>query len=234
MSYRQSLRVQIPTIAKRIARPPLTHVNQLRAHHRLASVLRQPPPLGGYKIEVGAGPHRMDGWLATDVTWNCPFWLDATAPWPFPAASVRYVFGDNVIEHLSLKANRELFRHARAVMASGATIRLCTPDIGRLVDLYKSDDVDTREVLKWHEKEGHVAVYRVDLLRVAFTEHGHHAGYLWDIDSLSSELGAAGFVNARRCSTGESRDPILRGLEMRVAPVEAAIQLIVEADVPMS
>ncbi len=219
---------------KEALRPGLTRANKVRAQRRLAELLRVPAPSGGYRVEIGAGPHRIDGWVATDVTWNCPYWLDATSPWPFPRGSVRYVYGDNVIEHITLSQNRDLFREARAVMAPGATIRLCTPDIGRLVSLYNADDGETQEVLQFHRNEGHVAAHRVDLLRVAFTEHGHHVGYLWDFESLASELAAAGFANARRCDTGESGDPSLRGLEVRDSRVEAGIQLNVEADVPVS
>lgn len=210
-SYRPSRRVQFWTRAKRVARPPLTRVNKLRAQRRLAEVLRQPRPPGGYKVEIGAGPHRATGWLATDVTWNCPYWLDATAPWPFPAGSVQYVYGDNVIEHISLRENRELFRQARAIMAPGGTIRFCTPDIGKLVGLYQSDDADTRETLIWQQSQGHAAEHPVDLLRIAFTEHGHHVGYLWDFDSLSTELVTAGFINPRRCGAGESSTRSCKG-----------------------
>ena len=227
------LQRQFWTRAKRIARPPLTSINKRRAQSRLAELLRGPEPPNGYKVEIGAGPHRKEGWLATDVTWNCPFWLDATEPWPFPAGSVRYVYADNVIEHISLRENRELFRHARAVMGPGGTIRLCTPDIGRLVSLYCAANADTRETLAWSQSQGHVAVHAVDLLRIAFTEHGHHLGYMWDIESLSAELLTAGFVNPRRCDAGESSDPVLRGLEARDSHVEAAIQLTVEADVAL-
>lgn len=220
--------------AKQILRPPLTRLNRVRARRRLLELLRQPVPPGGYKIEIGAGPNRAEDWLATDVSWNCRYWLDGTERWPFPAGSVRYVYGDNVIEHLTLADNRLLFRNARAVMAPGGTVRLCTPDIGRLVDLYLADDGHTKEVLDWHGREGHVAAHRVDLLRVAFTEYGHHLGYLWDIDSLSAELVRAGFVDPRRCEAGESRDPALRGLERRISSVEAETQLNIEADVPAS
>jgi hypothetical protein len=43
------------------------------------------------------------------------------------------------------------------------------------------------------------------------------------------ELAAAGFDEIRRCEAGQSDDPLLRGLERRDEPTEAATELIVEA-----
>ncbi len=145
------------------------------------------------------------------MTWNCAHWLDITGPWPFPAGSVRYVYGDNVIEHISLRENRELVRHARAVMAPGGTIRPCTPDTGRLVGLYQSADADTRDALEWHQSQGHLAFarrrpapYRI---RNAWAPPRLPVGHR----GLSAELDAAGFINPRRCDAGASSDPVLRG-----------------------
>jgi hypothetical protein len=42
----------------------------------------------------------------------------------------------------------------------------------------------------------------------------------------------ASSIEIARCAVGESGDPLLRGLEQRTAPVEAATTLVVEGRKP--
>jgi hypothetical protein len=67
------------------------------------------------------------------------------------------------------------------------------------------------------------------MLRVTYAYHGHHLGYIFDWNALSSELAAAGFIDIRRFETGQSDDPAFHSLETRAEPTEEATELIVEA-----
>jgi hypothetical protein len=80
----------------------------------------------------------------------------------------------------------------------------------------------------WHRRHDRLAEYPGDLLRIAFTGWGHHAGYIYDLPALTAELERAGFAEVRPCSPSRSTDPVLRGLENRTDE-EADIQLVVEA-----
>jgi hypothetical protein len=72
----------------------------------------------------------------------------------------------------------------------------------------------------------------VDLLRVTFSECGHHVGFCYDWHALSGELHRAGFVDVERFAPAESDDPLLKNLELRTGPTEAATSLIVEGRKP--
>lgn len=177
------------------------------------------------------GGHRFHrtGWISTDIGWRTPHYMDATAEWPFPSSSATLVYSDNVIEHISLEGNRRLLREAYRVLHPSGRIRLATPDVRRLAELYLAGSGET----DWHVEElrrkGYPADHHVDVLRVVFQEAGHHVGYLWDFDALSTELRRAGFTGIERFESGLSGTPELAGLERRDERPSSPIMLVVEA-----
>lgn len=220
------------TSARFRSRPIVGRLNRFLASARLRRRLaKETRPL---RVEVGAGNrHHLDGWICTDVEWNCKYYLDITKPWPIEPGAVQYVYGDNVIEHLTLTRGRTMLQYARAAMAAGGTIRLATPDLGRIATLYlQGPQKEVERLMSWHRRYDRLAEHPGDLLRIAFTYWGHHAGYLYDLPTLKAELERAGFANVRTCSTSRSTDPVLRGLESRTDE-ETDIQLVVEATASM-
>jgi len=181
------------------------------------------------RLHVGAATSRLPGWINTDAYWRASLYLDATRPWPVVPGSVSYVYGDNVIEHLTLPEGRRMLECAFRSLCRGGRIRLATPDVERMARIYLGEPAAADQLLAWHRSAGREAAHPVDLLRIYFTHWGHEAGYLYDFASLSQELRRAGFANVTRCGTGESADPVLRNLEART-DAEASIQLIVEAE----
>jgi predicted SAM-dependent methyltransferase len=204
---------------------------------RKAAPPRRPPPLadavatatGPLRIHVGAGPKRLPGWINTDIDRKADFYLDVLQPWPVPRGTVSHIFADNVVEHLTLEANRAFLANAIASMAPGGTIRLTTPDVEATARLYLTDP---DPLMERHRRHGYDVTYPVDLLRILFATSGHHLGYPFDEASLRAELIGAGFVEIRRCRAAESNDPEMRGLETRTEPIEDASMLTLEADAP--
>jgi predicted SAM-dependent methyltransferase len=184
------------------------------------------------RIELGAWTTRRPGWVPTDVHWRCRNYLDATSTWPIAANSVAYIFSDNVIEHLDMTANRTLFREALRVLRPGGRIRIVTPDVGVLVKTYLSGPEAADPLLDELRVEGYRVFHQVDVLRFAFQDDGHHIGYLWDTASLTAELQGAGFVSVVSCPIGDSGDPDLQGLELRVDTPVARMMLVIEAVKP--
>ena len=152
--------------------------------------------------------------------------MDATATWPFPDASTSHIYSDNVIEHLRMAPVRTLLNQAHRVLRPGGTIRLVTPDVRTVVNLYLADDDETARHMAQASEGGYDVHHQVDLLRILFQEAGHHLGYLWDEPSLSAELEAAGFTEIARHEVGQSDDPILCGLEKRDSPIQLALEAV--------
>jgi predicted SAM-dependent methyltransferase len=214
--------------AKAIAGSALGTANRPLAARRLRRlVASQPPP---YKLLLGSAAAVRPGWINTDIGWRTTLYLDATRPWPMPPGSVSHVYGDNVIEHFTLDAARVALRHARTALAPGGVVRLTTPDVEGTARLYLERSDLGRRHLDRHREHGYAVAYPVDLLRVTFATGGHHLGQMWDEESLSAELLAAGFDDVRRCEMNESDDPELRDLEHREdTPNVRATTLVLEA-----
>lgn len=211
--------------ARSFARSAVQSVNRPFAKARLMRELaRTPRP---FRIEIG-GHMRRDGWIVTNVNAFCRLYLDATKPWPVDAGSVEYVFNDNVIEHLPLESGRAMLAQARRSLRSGGVIRIVTPDLRAHVSMYLDGEVSLRTDVSAHYREiGQVVEHPVDLVRIPVAAFGHHAGYLYDFETLASELTRAGFSNPTRCELGRSEHTALTGLDLRSH--EGGAQLAVEA-----
>jgi predicted SAM-dependent methyltransferase len=180
-------------------------------------------------VELGAGSGVRDGWICTDISWRAPLTLDATRPWPFPPGSVSHVYGDNVIEHVTLDGARDLLRHATRAMRPGGRIRLVTPDAERCAEAYLARGDLARALLEAHQNAGTRTAHMVDVLRGVFVEYEHDRGYAWDYEALHAELSDAGFTAIERVELEQSADPVLQGLEWRVLPIDRLTMLAVEA-----
>jgi predicted SAM-dependent methyltransferase len=184
-------------------------------------------------VNIGASEIKLDGWLNTDVSWRSSLYLDLTKPWPVPEMSVARIYADNVIEHFPLLVGRRVLQYAFNALSPGGKIRLATPDVERTALAYLNDPDLTARHLDRHRRSGYAVHHPVDLLRVTFTESGHHAGFCYDWQALSDELQRAGFVEVERFAPGESDDPVLKNLESRTEPTEAATSLIAEGRKPV-
>ena len=205
----------------------ITAANRPMAVRRLRRLLASSE--APFRIELGTATFPHHGFIPTDRSWRARYWLDATKPWPVPPLSVSHVFGDNVIEHLSLPAARALLRHAHRAMAPGARMRLVTPDVEAFVRMYSERGSLLRQFRDQSRQEGLFAEHDVRLLSSVFVDHGHSSGYLWDFDALTTEVARAGFTGIERCAVGVSDDPVLSGLDRRAGPVDDLLYLAVEA-----
>ena len=180
-------------------------------------------------LEIGANETSRTGWIATDISWRCQNYLDVARTWPIKSDSINNIFADNVIEHLGIEANRKLFIEAFRVVKTGGTIRLITPNIGELVNQYRSGLAANVDLVKQLREDGYLISHDIDLLRFAFQDDGHHEGYLWDFRSLASELERVGFSDVVQFALGVSHSPELQDTDSRVGLPIADVMLAVEA-----
>lgn len=165
------------------------------------------------RLHLGAGPVRLAGWLNSDLI-SGEVYLELGRRMPFPDATFAYAFGEHVIEHLFEDRAQTSLRELRRVLRPGGVLRLTTPDLRKIIAIYEDRNPVVRreayarflddETGKRHDQPCQILN---DYLRL----WGHR--YVYDEQDLRARLEGAGFEDVERIEPGESRHPLLRGLE---------------------
>ncbi len=169
------------------------------------------------KLQLGAGPTSLPGWLCTDLTPSSDdvVYLDVRKPFPFDDALFDYVFSEHLIEHLSWSDGGRMLLECRRVLKPGGIIRTATPDLAVLLSLGEPAGAPlSRKYVRWITDTfmAGVDVYKPQfVINNAFRDWGHQ--FLYDGDILELALRRAGFENVTRCRYGESTHEHLRGIE---------------------
>jgi predicted SAM-dependent methyltransferase len=165
------------------------------------------------RLQVGAGPLGLPGWLNSDLI-SGDIYLDLLRPLPLPDSTFSYVFGEHVIEHIPEAAAAALLRELHRVLRPGGVLRLTTPDLRKLIAIYEDENpvVDRATYTDWLSgltgKSRHRAAQAFnDSLRL----WGHQ--HIYDEEDLAARFYEAGFAEVRRAEPGESEHEALRGLE---------------------
>jgi hypothetical protein len=177
-------------------------------------------------LEIG-GVSPRDGWIVTNVNAVTKNFMDATVTWPLEDASCRYVFSDNVIEHITLGMARAMFAESYRCLQPGGVIRVVTPDIRKHIEMYLAGTGTEGHVAEHYRGMGLTVEHPIDMVRIPIGSFGHHTGYVYDFQTMEAELKRAGFHSIVECNLGESGYPELAALDIRTN--EGGAQLAVEA-----
>ncbi len=208
-----------------VARPLVVAANKPIATRRARTALSE--AARPVRLEIGGNEERT-GWVVTNVGPFARNYLDATAAWPLEDASVELVFADNVVEHIPLEGVRAMIREAYRCLQPGGTIRLCTPDMGKHVELYlKGRQSLEGPEAQFYKSIGLTVEHPVDLVRIPVASFEHWMGYMFDYETLKQELEAVGFHSVVECELGKSGVDGLSGLDDRAG--EEGTQMSVEA-----
>jgi len=168
------------------------------------------------KLQIGCGGISLKGWLNTDL---CPaeeqLFVDAREKLPFEDCTFDYIFSEHLLEHLEHREGVCFLRECFRIIKTGGTIRIATPDLRFLVDLYNSDKNEIQEqYISWAVKSflPDVSVCQdTYVINNFFHNWGHK--FIYDFKILEDTMNKAGFINIKCCKVGESENPELRGIE---------------------
>jgi predicted SAM-dependent methyltransferase len=169
------------------------------------------------KLQIGAGPTALEGWLSTDINprSDATAYLDATKPFPFEDGTFDYIYSEHMIEHIPWRDGLFMLRECRRVLKPGGVLRVATPDLKVLLDLYSGPRKPVEEkYIHWITDTflDDVKVYKPSfVINNAFHNWGHQ--FLYDAELMAMALREAGFVDIRQWPTGESDESELRGIE---------------------
>jgi predicted SAM-dependent methyltransferase len=133
---------------------------------------------------------------------------DVASGLPIASGSCAGVYSSHVLEHLPLEDAKTALRETYRCLAPGGVFRLVLPDL----ELFAREYLERRSQEPAHDfmrclQMGYETRPRGfgAFLRSWLGNQKHL--WMWDFDSLSGEMRAAGYVDIRRATMGDSCDP---------------------------
>ena len=166
-----------------------------------------------YKLHFACGTVRLPNWInidrdpvseIIDVSW------DVREPLPIPDGSVRLIYHEHFLEHLTVSEGLGFLRESRRLLEPGGVLRVAMPDLAECVRQYYEND--WRQ--PWMKKYGYEWIQtRAENINISFRDWEHK--WLYDREELHRRLHEAGFETLRDCTLLESPVPELCNLETR-------------------
>lgn len=190
-------------------------------------IFRAPAEINAYlathnprKLNVGTGWTPKEGWLNTDIDLalspgSSTTYLDGTKPFPIPSASFDYIFNEHMIEHISYGDAVGFLRECHRILKPGGKIRIATPDLRFLIELYNNEKTPVQE--RYIKNVAATSLAKLPFVTDAHVINHFYYGwghiFIFDAPTLIRLLGSLGFHDPVQFSVGESDDPELIGAE---------------------
>jgi predicted SAM-dependent methyltransferase len=120
-----------------------------------------------------------------------------------------------MIEHVPYEAGLAMLRECFRVLKPGGVIRLSTPDLAFLVNLYRGPEDENNAQYIRHSTDTYIRAapgYLPGFVINNFVRDWGHQ-FIYDQKTLRLSFAMAGFKDVRHCSVGESANEELNDLE---------------------
>lgn len=133
---------------------------------------------------------------------------------PIQPNSCDAIYASHVLEHLALDDLRKALRNTLNLLAEGGIFRLVVPDLRALAEKYLSSHSEQASHEFMQESGLGLLTRPRGINGLVKTWMGNSAHlWMWDYQSMSSELTKSGFVNIRRCQYGDAIDSLYKDVE---------------------
>ena len=168
------------------------------------------------KLQLGCWKNIKKGWLNTDKSISgClggAIYMDVRKRFLLPDESVDFVYSEHLIEHLTFPEVNNMLNECYRVMKRGGIIRIATPNLNFLVDLYLHPEKDiNKRYVELAAKKGHLPQKPVYVINRFHTAWGHQIVY--DYETLVELLKSCGFSDICRCGMSKSSSSELCDIE---------------------
>ena len=166
------------------------------------------------KINLGSGHWKLDGWVNVDIDRDSQPDVCANlgSGLPFANGVARLMHSEDFIDQLALENAAGFLRECHRILAPGGVLRVLTPDMRKLAQLYLHDPEQLKSL--WKRFVG--VPLSLDTAGEVFNNGMRFAGhtFLYDEETFTALASSCGF-DARRVGYQQSAVPELRGLDLR-------------------
>jgi len=168
-----------------------------------------------YYLQIGCGLNILPNWLNTDM--NPEFeeiiYLDANEKFQFEDEAFKFIFSEHLIEHLNFIGVINLLTESYRVLKIGGRIRIATPKLSFIHDLYKNfEEENNKEYVEWALNQYLSYISKSQYNHVSINHiYGHQIIFTFEL--LKFLLETVGFKNVCRNDVGKSTISELSGIE---------------------
>lgn len=175
------------------------------------------------KLQIGCGHNVFEGWLNTDLSYKKGKigFLNAGKRFPFKNDTFDFIYSEHIFEHLNFKQEQTMLLECFRVLKPNGTIRLATPNMDFLVDLYLNPQKEINlDYISWslkhflpeikYQLQGTKGI-EVYVVNNFFRDWDHQI--IHTENSLDELFKICGFKNINRCETSKSKFLPLQKLE---------------------
>ena len=168
----------------------------------------------GIKINLGSGHWKLEGWVNVDIDFDSDpdVCANLAGGLPFTSGIAQLMHTEDFIDQLELEEAAEFLRECHRILAPGGVLRVLTPDMRKLADMYLNDPEQLKSM--WTEFVGVPLALETagEVFNLGMRFAGHT--FLYDEQTFQALAAKCGF-EARRVEYQQSEVPGLCGLDLR-------------------
>lgn len=166
------------------------------------------------KINLGSGHWKLDDWVNVDIDRESQpdVCANLASALPFANNVARLMHTEDFIDQLVLEQAAGFLRECHRILSPGGVLRVLTPDMRKLADLYLNDPAQLKTL--WNSFVGVPLSLGTsgEIFNIGMRFAGHT--FLYDEETFKALASRCGF-DARRVEYQQSEEPELRGLDLR-------------------
>ena len=166
------------------------------------------------KINLGSGHWKFDGWVNVDIDHDSQpdVVANLAAELPFADGAARLMHTEDFIDQLELEKAAAFLRECHRVLAPGGILRVLTPDMQKLAQLYLNEPQRLEELWKNFVGSPLALDTAGEIFNIGMRFAGHT--FLYDAETFQALATSCGF-EARQVEYQQSAEFELRDLDLR-------------------
>jgi predicted SAM-dependent methyltransferase len=169
---------------------------------------------GKVKINLGSGHWKLEDWVNVDIDRESQpdVCANLAGGLPFANGVARLMHTEDFIDQLELPQAAEFLRECHRILIPGGVLRVLTPDMRKLAQLYLDDPHQLKTLWKSFVGVPLALDTAGEIFNIGMRFAGHT--FLYDEETFKALTARCGF-DARRVEYQQSEIPELRGLDLR-------------------